>query len=190
MQHLLYGTHTKQSQSMLPTTMTHKIIPSITAGRLWLCSLGLFLVIVGSFFAWRMWLSYETAQITRSWTQAPCRIVSSRIVSERPTPHSPPAHRVEVRYEYEFNGMKHTSARIRQVESAPTQHLDNAQMKQQNYPAGSSQACFVNPASPAEAVLQHASRAALYSIWFPLLFVVGGIGMLRGALRRAATNRL
>jgi len=34
-------------------------------------------------------------------------------------------------------------------------------------------------------VLQHGSRAALYSIWFPLLFVLGGFGMLRGALRRA-----
>jgi hypothetical protein len=45
----------------------------------------------------------------------------------------------------------------------------------------------VNPALPAEAVLEHASRAALYSIWFPLLFVVGGLGMLRGALKRART---
>lgn len=169
---------------MLPMTMTHKHFTSITAGRWWLCALGLFLVAAGSFFAWRMWLSYETAQLARSWTQVPCRIVSSRIVSERPTPHSSPAHRVEVRYEYEFSGVKYASTRIRKVESAPTQHLDDALMKQQSYPTGSAQLCFVNPAAPAEAVLQHASRAALYSIWFPLLFVGGGIGMLRGALRR------
>lgn len=147
--------------------------------------MGVLLMLAGSFFAWRMWLSYEKAQITRSWTRVSCRVVSSRVVSERPTPNSPPAHRVEVRYEYEFNGVKLTSTRIRQVEAAPTQHLDNAQQKQQGYPAGSSQTCFVNPSAPAEAVLEHASRAALYSIWFPLLFVVGGIGMLRGALRRA-----
>lgn len=190
MQHLLYGTHTKQSQSMLPTTMTQKHFSSATAGRMWLCSLGMLLMIAGSFFAWRMWLSYENAQVTRRWTQVPCRIVSSRIISERPTPNSPPAHRVEVRYEYEFNAVKRSSSRIRQVESAPTQHFDVAQLKQENYPTGSSQVCFVNPASPAEAVLQHASLAALYSIWFPLLFVVGGIGMIRGALRRVVTNRL
>ena len=190
MQHLLYGTHTKQSQSMLPTTMTQKYFSSATAGRMWLCALGMLLMIAGSFFAWRMWLSYEKAQVTRQWRQVPCRIVSSRIISERPTPHSPPAHRVEVRYEYEFNAVKRSSSRIRQVEAAPTQHLDQAQQKQQSYPTGSSQVCFVNPASPNEAVLQHASRAALYSIWFPLLFVVGGIGMIRGALRRVITNRL
>lgn len=146
--------------------------------------MGVFLVIAGSFFAWRMWLSYEKAQITRGWMQVPCRIVSSRVVSERPTPNSNPAHRVEVHYEYEINGAKHSGTRIRQVEAAPTPHLDNAREKQINYPPGSTRACFVNPASPDEAVLEHASRAALYSIWFPLLFVAGGIGMLRGALRR------
>ncbi|MDB6004095.1 MAG: hypothetical protein JWR15_1082 [Prosthecobacter sp.] len=146
--------------------------------------MGLFLIVVGAFFAWRMWLSYETAQITRNWSQVPCRILSSRIVSERPTPHSDAAHRVEVRYEYVVKGVKHTGTRIRQVESAPTLHLDDVREKQQQYPTGSRQTCFVNPAMPDEAVLQHASRAALYSIWFPLLFVLGGFGMLRGALRR------
>ena len=147
--------------------------------------MGLFLIAAGSFFAWRMWLSYEKACITRGWKPVPCRIMSSRVVSERPTPGSSPAHRVELRYEYEINGAKHSSTRIRQVEAAPTQHLDKAREKQINYPPGSVLTCFVNPASPAEAVLEHASRAALYSIWFPLLFVVGGLGMLRGALRRA-----
>lgn len=146
--------------------------------------MGVFLIIAGSFFAWRMWLSYEKAQITRGWTQVSCHIVSSRIVSERPTPNSDPAHRVELRYEYEINGVKHSSTRIRQVEAAPTQHLDNVREKQISYPPGSTRTCFVNPATPDEAVLEHASRAALYSIWFPLLFVVGGLGMLRGALKR------
>jgi Protein of unknown function (DUF3592) len=180
----LYGTRVKQSQSLLPERMTQNQFAS-QSGRWWLCTMGLFLIVAGAFFAWRMWLSYEKAQITRQWSQVPCRIVSSRIVSERPTPHSAPAHRVAVRYEYEINGVKHSSIRIRQVEAAPTLHLDDAQQKQQLYPTGTMQTCWVNPAAPDEAVLQHGSRAALYSIWFPLLFVLGGFGMLRGALRRA-----
>ncbi len=149
--------------------------------------MALFLIAAGSFFAWRMWLSYENAQITRRWTPVSCRIVSSRVVSERPTPNSAPAHRVELHYEYEINSVKHTGTRLRRVEAAPTQHLDKAHEKQINYPPGSAQTCFVNPAAPEEAVLEHASRAALYSIWFPLLFVIGGLGMLRGALKRART---
>lgn len=146
--------------------------------------MGSFLIAAGLFFAWRMWLSYEKAQVTRRWAQVPCRIVSSRVVSERPTPNSAPAHRMEVRYEYGQGGTTHHSTRIRQVEAAPSQHLEDVRQKQQNYPPGSSQVCFVNPAAPDEAVLEHASRAALYSIWFPLLFVAGGVGMVRGALRR------
>lgn len=161
-------------------------IPS-SSGRWWLGLMGLFLIIAGLFFAWRMWLSYEKAQITRCWTQVPCRIVSSRVASERPTPNSSPAHRVELRYEYEFKGTKHVGTHIRQVDAAPTQHLENARQKQQDYPPGADRSCFVNPASPDEAVLEHSSRAALYSIWFPLLFVAGGIGMMSGALRRRRT---
>lgn len=145
--------------------------------------MGLFLVIAGLFFAWRMWLSYEKAQITRRWTQVPCRIISSRVATERPTPNSPPAHRVDLRYEYQFKGVTHTGTHIRQVAAAPTQHLENARRKQQDYPPGTDHTCFVNPASPDDAVLEHSSRAALYSIWFPLLFVAGGVGMLRGAFR-------
>lgn len=145
--------------------------------------MGLILIAAGSFFAWRMWLSYEKAQITRAWAAVPCRIVSSRIASAHPTPNSPLTHRIDVHYEYEFKGIKHLGSSIRQVESAPSPHLDEVRGRQLAYPPGSQQTCFVNPAVPDEAVLQHASRAALYSIWFPLLFVVGGIGMIRGALR-------
>jgi hypothetical protein len=36
-------------------------------------------------------------------------------------------------------------------------------------------------------VLLPGTRAALYSIWFPLLFVAGGIGMLIGVWRRCKT---
>ncbi|MGV3661850.1 MAG: DUF3592 domain-containing protein [Prosthecobacter sp.] len=167
--------------------MSHNQNPPSSSGRWWLGSMGLFLIIAGLFFAWRMWLSYEKAQITRGWTQVPCRIVSSRVASERPTPSSAPAHRVDLRYEYEFKGVRHSGTHIRQVDAAPSQHLEDVRQKQLNYPPGAERPCFVNPASPAEAVLEHSSRAALYSIWFPLLFVAGGVGMLRGALGRRRT---
>lgn len=145
--------------------------------------MGLLLIGAGSFFAWRMWLSYEKAQATRGWTPVACHIVSSKVVSEKPTPHSEPAHRVEVCYEYEIKGVRHRSTRIRQVEAAPTSQLADAREKQMNYPPGALRTCFVNPANVEEAILEHATRAALYSIWFPLLFVVGGLGMLRGAMK-------
>jgi hypothetical protein len=48
--------------------------------------------------------------------------------------------------------------------------------------------CRVNPADPAVAVLRIDSRAPGYSLWFPALFVVGGVGIVVGALRRRPTG--
>ncbi len=142
------------------------------------------LIAAGSFFAWRLWLSYQMTSVSRSWPEVTCQIEASRIVSARPTPTSPLAHRVEIRYRYEFGGSTHVSTRIRHVESAPSAHLDKVQAVQQQFPAGTQRVCRVNPENPAEAVLLPGTRAALYSIWFPLLFVAGGIGMLMGIFRR------
>ena len=142
------------------------------------------LIAAGSFFAWRLWLSYQKTSISRSWPEVPCQIESSRIVSARPTPTSPLAHRVEIRYRYDFGGTSHVSTRIRHVEAAPSAHLDKVQAVQQQFPAATQRVCRVNPADPAESVLIPGTRAALYSIWFPLLFVAGGIGMLIGIFRR------
>jgi hypothetical protein len=44
--------------------------------------------------------------------------------------------------------------------------------------------CYVDPKSPDRAVLKRDTKAALYSIWFPCLFVIGGAGMILSALFR------
>jgi hypothetical protein len=44
--------------------------------------------------------------------------------------------------------------------------------------------CFVNPADPSFAILEKDSKAVIYTIWFPGLFVVGGLGMAVQALRK------
>ena len=52
------------------------------------------------------------------------------------------------------------------------------------HPPGARSVCYVNPASAGEAILEHASKAALYAIWFPLLFVLGGGMMAWRAVRK------
>jgi hypothetical protein len=158
------------------------------AGRWWLAAMAVVLIAAGSFFAWRLWLSYQMTSVSRSWPEVECQIEASRIVSTRPTPTSPLAHRVEIRYRYDFGGTSHVSTRVRHVEAAPSAHLDKVQALQQQFPAGTQQVCRVNPTNPAESVLIPGTRAALYSIWFPLLFVAGGIGMLMGIFRRRNTT--
>lgn len=153
------------------------------AGRLWLAGMGVFLTMAGVVFTWVLWRAYTRAEETRSWVETPCVIVSSRVLSERPTPNSNPAYTAEVRYVYEFGGETRTGTRVKRVEGASA-HEERARAVVLDYPAGRSTVCFVNPAEPGEAVLRHATRAALYSIWFPLLFVAGGAGMVWNALRR------
>lgn len=76
-----------------------------------------------------------------------------------------------------------TGSHIKRVDSA-SQHEENALAKLEDYPVGLDTTCYVNPTNPEQTVLRHDTRAALYSIWFPLLFVFGGLGMAWNAMKR------
>jgi hypothetical protein len=152
-------------------------------GRLWLAGMGLVLALAGSLFTWVLWTAWQRAEETRRWVETPCRIISSQVVSDRPTPHSNLTYKAEVRYSFTFQEQSHTGQKVKRVDSA-SQHEDNARKKLEEFPVGKETVCFVNPAQPNQTVLKHDSRAPLYSIWFPLLFVVGGLGMAWNALKR------
>lgn len=152
------------------------------AGRFWLASLGLLLAAAGAVFTLVLWTAWQRAEETRRWSPVPCRIVMSRLEKERPTPNSNPAFKPLVRYHYTFEGREFTGTRIKRVDS-PSQHEEVALTKIAPYPIGSKQVCHVNPAQPEMAVLKHDTRAALYSIWFPLLFVLGGARITWGVVR-------
>lgn len=144
--------------------------------------MGLFLALVGLLFTVVLWRSYQRAMETRAWIETPCRVVSSVVLSEHPTPHSPMAYRLGLQYEYEFKGERHIGIKVKRVEGE-SPHKDTIEALAEEYPGGKKTTCFVNPSQPSEAILQHATKAALYTIWFPLLFVFGGGMMAWRALR-------
>lgn len=154
---------------------------SSTPGRLWIASLGLCLAVAGGVFTWVLWVAWQRAEETRRWPQVPCRVVVSRVARTQPTPNSNPAYSPEVRYRYTYQGMEHTGTRLKRVDS-PSQHEEVVRQKIAPWKAGDESVCHVNPAMPQMAVLKHDTRAALYSIWFPLLFVFGGLRITWGAL--------
>lgn len=156
-----------------PSAITHD---PRRAGRIWLACMGLFLALAGLLFTAVLWRSYQRAMETRAWIETPCRIVSSMVLSEHPTPHSPMAFRLGLQYEYEFKRERHIGTKVKRVEGE-SPHKDAVEALADEYPGGKTTSCYVNPAQPAEAILQHATKAALYTIWFPLLFVFGG-GMM------------
>jgi len=152
------------------------------SGRLWLAALGMSLAVAGAVFTWVLYTAWQRAEETRRWAPTPCLIVASRLEKERPTPNSNHVFKPEVRYNYTFAGKPMTGTRIKRVDVA-SQHEDMARKKIESYTVGAETTCFVNPAQPDMAVLKHDTRAALYSIWFPLLFFFGGLSITWGVIR-------
>ncbi|MEI6537275.1 MAG: DUF3592 domain-containing protein [Verrucomicrobiaceae bacterium] len=157
--------------------------PPPTSTRLLKSAFGLLLVIPGLAFVVLLWNSYLRAEETRHWTPTPCLITFSDLLTEHVTPNSPITYRAGIRYRYTFGGAIHESSHIARVDGPSSDRAKTVALCEK-YPPGRETTCFVNPAKPDFAVLEHATRAALYSIWFPCLFVVGGAGMMISAWRK------
>jgi hypothetical protein len=149
---------------------------SFSAGSAWLLAMGLTLAAAGAVFTVVLWKAYQRAETTRGWSAVPCVILSSEMKPEKATESSPTKFRVLVRYEYDFQGRKRVGTGIRQTDG-PIGSEDKAMALMQSYAPRQQMMCWVNPQAPEKAVLKHDTRAALYSIWFPLLFVAGGLKM-------------
>ena len=145
---------------------------------------GLLVAAMGAFFMFALWIGFSRAKETRGWLETPCEVTRSEVVEERPTPNSPIAFRAWVEYRYVFEGKAHTGQNVKRVDG-PTSHQNRAQETVETYPLGAKISCWVNPELPEQAVLKHGTLAPLYSMWFPGLFVVAGLGIAVGTLRRA-----
>lgn len=144
---------------------------------------GLSLAGAGGFFAWYLWQVHEKAAEQNHWRETPCLILQSRVDEEVRAPQSAMIFRPAITYRYAAGGRELTSETIRRVHPESTSR-EKMEALVERYPAGSSARCFVDPEDPGRAVLIRDSKAALYSIWFPLLFVVGGLGVIWTAVRR------
>ena len=159
-----------------------------TGSRILFACLGLALIMIGGGGTVWLWRSYQHALETRSWLPVEALIVSSEVLTDRATPHSPLRYTTAVRYRYTIDGRTHTGSRVKRVDG-PSSHKRKAESLAETYRTGKTVTCYVKPAEPDFAILEHASLAALYSIWFPLLFVAGGGGMLVSAVRRPVLHR-
>ena len=155
--------------------------------RLILTFMGTILVLTGTGFTWGLFHSYQKSAVTRDWTPVPCRVLHSGIVRDRFSPNSPETWRAEVTYRYEAGGETRAGSRIRTAPEGPTPHRDRAETLAARYPAGQDAVCYFNPADPSEAVLEKGTRAAVYTLWWPMLFAVGGAGMIRAAWRKPSS---
>ncbi len=155
-----------------------------TGSRVYLSIIGLMLALAGGVFLALMWRSYQRALEVERWPQTPCLILQSGEDERQIDPNGPVERRFSVLYGYEWQGRQYSSTLWRLRGSRWSSKEEGVQELIERYPEGSTQECRVNPASPDIAVLEPESKAPGYSIWFPAIFVVGGLGMVAGAWRR------
>jgi len=150
--------------------------------RLWKACLGLSLVAAGSFFCWWLFATWQKAALMDSWIPSQAVILSSEVVPWRFNEFSRAEFQPKIRYRYEVGGVMRESERIRRV-VIRSAHQEKAAAWVEDFPKGALVTAWVDPAAPEHCVLRRDSKAAIYSIWFPPLFVVGGLGMIWSALR-------
>lgn len=169
-----------------PTVPTDRAKPpaSDRAGRWFLASLGLFLALLGAVFVWLMGRSYLRAREMAAWPDVPCVILASEIEERRHDEISPREYRQMVVFGYEWNGKAFTGDQVTLRGSPWSSNQELVASRIEEFPVGRSARCHVNPADPTFAVLKTDSLAPGYSIWFPALFVVGGLGITFGAVIR------
>lgn len=159
-----------------------------TGSRVYLTIIGLMLAFVGGIFSWLMWRSFQRAREVEGWPQVPCIILRSEAEERQIDPNGPVERRFAVLYGYHWDGVPRESEHLRLRDNPWTGKEDVVKAYIERYPEGSKQQCRVNPGNNPKikvpAVLEPESKAPGYSLWFPLLFVVGGLGIAAGAWRK------
>ena len=146
--------------------------------------LGAVLILTGGSFAGLMWRSFQRARAMEQWPRVEAQVLSSGVAERRIGPAGRPEFRFEVLFGYAWHGTRHTSERWTLRGSPWSARPSDAADLAARFPAGAAVECRVDPADPAVAVLKTDSRGPGYAIWFPLLFVAAGVGIIAGALRR------
>lgn len=156
---------------------------------LFLALLGLVIALIGAVFTVLMWKSYERAVGQRSWPQVDAVVLSSEIEEWQHDEFSPKEFRVKILYGYEWEGERRTGERYGFRGNPNYNKRNKVAGIVEAFPTGKATKVFVNPKDPDFSMLKPDSKAAGYSIWFPMLFVVGGLGITARALTSGRAKR-
>jgi Protein of unknown function (DUF3592) len=152
--------------------------PNSRAGRLFFVMLGLAVAGIGLVFVLLMGRSFLRAREMRKWPEVPCVILSSVIEERVHDPQSPAEYRHALSFGYDWQGKALTGDLLSLRGSAWSSKRQLVEKRAAEFPIGKRTTCRVNPSQPALAVLKPDSLGPGYSIWFPSLFVVGGLGIV------------
>jgi len=165
-----------------PVAPTRAPTPPSLSGRWFLAVLGLSIALLGCLFVWLMARSFIRAREMRTWPEVSCVIISSELEERRHDENSPMEYRQNLSFGYEWNGKTYTSQNLTLRGSPWSSKRVLAEQRIIQFPRGKQTTCRVNPNAVEFAVLNVDSLAPGYSIWFPCLFVIGGLGITYRAI--------
>lgn len=149
-------------------------------GYLYLAFIGLALAVMGGFFVFVLGRGYLRAKETRKWPGHPAVVVVSEIADRQIGKAREYSHNLI--YEYRIDGQFYRGERIKRRENPYLKNESKILPSVERFPVGSKVEAFVNPEDPNESLLEHETMAPGYSIWFPALFLVGGMMVFVRAL--------
>ncbi len=150
--------------------------------RIWKAGLGLILAGAGALVGVYLWLVYEKAVAMEGWVARPAIIAESSAQAGPRDRFGLPRYLLKVVYRYDYDGRTFLSEGVKRL-PVVTKTREGMRRWLEKFPEGVETVCYVDPDDPGRALLVRDSRAAIFSIWFPGLFVVGGIGSAVSALR-------
>ena len=145
--------------------------------------LGLIVSTMGAFFFLLLGKGFQKARTTMEWKPTPATVTASWVEESQFSEDAGPRYKPSLRYEYTYNSKAYTGTRI-MPNDKKSRDKEKIETLLSAYPVDQKVTAFVNPAAPEEAVLDHDTRAPGYSMWFPALFIVGGLGISISALVR------
>ncbi|MGJ8633654.1 MAG: DUF3592 domain-containing protein [Luteolibacter sp.] len=145
---------------------------------LFLVIFGFAVAVIGGFFTWLMWDSYQRASAMHNWPQTEGMVLSSEVNERKHDEFSPMEYNLGILYGYEWEGEARTSDRFSARGDFFSKDRSRAEGLVKKYPVGAKVPVYVSPGDAEYSVLKPDTKAAGYSIWFPLLFVVGGLGIV------------
>jgi len=145
--------------------------------------LGIALIVIGVVFCSALLRAYQKAVLQDSWQSAPAIVLSSALQELRPTPNSSLRYELDLEYSYQYQGVDYIGSKIARIEGSSSSKRKIKRLKKK-YPTGSRQVCYFDPQTPELAILEKDSKAPIYNLWYPGLFVLGGVGIIIGSIWR------
>lgn len=143
-----------------------------------------FLLVGGGLFISLSGLALRDWFAAQSWPAVPCTILSSD-VGTHSSSDGGDTYSIEIRYTYEWDGVPYESSQYNFFGGSSSGYSGKAAVVAQ-YPVGATRECYVNPETPATAVLNRAFSPTYLIGGFGLIFVVIALFLLFHRSRKSA----